>query len=111
MSYKIEGELLSGSPCKSYSGLTESISFSDTPIYGRYIGMSKSYSNILIICTPYGSIFYCIRSNIYFNLTDEDLSILKEYESIAIENNQWYHKSLNITDSNSVISYSDISPL
>lgn len=79
-------------PCK--------ITRNGVDIFGRYIGTSNMLpseddipfeDDILLIGTPGNSIIHEKRSNVYFNISLEDMDVLKDYEDIAREHNEWYH--------------------
>lgn len=103
----MRGEIIFGSPCKfEYNK-------SDITMYGRVIGIAREYIDTYIIATPQGSVLYIGRDNMEINMSDQDISIIKELESTDIENDQWYHKSCEslISKSDYIISHSDISKL
>lgn len=65
-------------------------------IYGRYVGNSNLRSvedPIILIGTPRNSIIHAAQSKVCFDITEEDLSVLKEFEEDAMEHQEWYHAS------------------
>lgn len=99
---------LFGSPCK--------INIDDDIIYGRYIGDSDIpilNDKIILICTPCNSIRHVMQSKVNFELIDDDLLLLKEFEDDAISHGEWYHKNTDINKLNTSIHIfaDDIPPL
>lgn len=75
-----------GSPCKIKKNKEE--------IYGRYIGDSPLViegDKVILFCTPSGSIIHMKQSSVCFDVTEDDLSILKDFEESAKSDGDWYH--------------------
>lgn len=86
-------------------------------IYGRYVGDSNFKSTddpIILISTPHNSIIHAAQSNVCFNVTDEELLMLKDFEEDAKEHQEWYHSSRSaeeLSNIGSFISSCDIDPI
>lgn len=98
-----------GSPCK--------IEKNNEEIYGRYVGdslLSSDGDRIILFSTPSGSIIHVKQSSVFFDITEEDLNILIDFEELAMSNNEWYHKNSNSEELESIGTFmasSDIIPL
>lgn len=75
-----------GSPCKIEKNKEE--------IYGRYVGDSTLViegDKVILLCTPSGSIIHTKQSSVCFDITADDLDILKDFEESANSDGDWYH--------------------